>query len=193
MWGSGGSGDGQFNLPHFVTTDVDGNVYVTDWGNHRAQEFDAGGTFQLSWGHSGTGDGEFNHPEGIAVTPDHIIYVVDGENHRVQKFQSQVSVEEAPWERTKPCFLLHQNYPNPFNPMTSIGFELQKESVVGLCIFDVQGRLIRTLANGNLPRDHHTYTWNGIDNSGHAVGSGVYCYRLRASDEVMSRYMMLVR
>ena len=62
-----------------------------------------------------------------------------------------------------------------------------------LHVYDAQGRLVRTLLEGSLPGDYYSYRWNGNDNSGQAVGSGLYGYRLRAGDEIQTGKMMLVK
>jgi hypothetical protein len=64
--------------------------------------------------------------------------------------------------------------PNPFNPETTIEFSLSERSKVSMTIYDVSGKLIRTLADGELPVGDHAMAWNGRDNSGQAVSSGVY-------------------
>ena len=87
-WGTLGSGDGQFNLPHYLDVDSSGYVYVADCGNHRVQKFTSDGTFVTKWGSYGSGDGQFNQPCGIAVDSLGHVYVTDYGNHRVQKFTS---------------------------------------------------------------------------------------------------------
>jgi DNA-binding beta-propeller fold protein YncE len=59
MWGSTGTSDGQFNEPHGIAVDSDGNVYVVDRFNHRIQKFTSTGIFLDKWGGFGTGDGKF--------------------------------------------------------------------------------------------------------------------------------------
>lgn len=85
-WGSRGPGDGQFYFPNGVAADADGNVYVTDRGNHRVQKFTSAGSYVAQWGTEGTGDGQFQEPLGIAVGPDGNVYVTDGRS--VQKFST---------------------------------------------------------------------------------------------------------
>ncbi|MEW6599796.1 MAG: MopE-related protein [Nitrospirota bacterium] len=87
-WGTGGTGDGQFDSPYGIAVDSTGFVYVVDYGNHRIQKFSPDGMFITKWGTHGSGDGQFNGPYGIAVDGDGYIYVADEGNHRVQKFTS---------------------------------------------------------------------------------------------------------
>ncbi len=92
MWGSGGSGDGQFNFIKEwiagVAVDSAGNVYVTDAGNYRVQKFDSAGKFLAKWGTEGSADGQFEEPGGIAVDAAGNVYVVDSRNYSIQKFDS---------------------------------------------------------------------------------------------------------
>jgi tripartite motif-containing protein 71 len=84
-----GSGDGQFNevqLEMGVAVDGSGNVYISDPGNGRIQEFSGTGTFVTKWGSPGTGDGQFNRPIGVATDAAGNVYVADWRNSRIQKF-----------------------------------------------------------------------------------------------------------
>jgi hypothetical protein len=75
-------------------------------------------------------------------------------------------------------FTLEQNYPNPFNPSTTIKYSLPVESNVKLNIFNSLGEEVALLVNGNIPAGYYDYEWNGTNNSGHKVSSGMYFYRI---------------
>jgi protocatechuate 3,4-dioxygenase beta subunit len=77
-------------------------------------------------------------------------------------------------------FALDQNYPNPFNPSTSIRFSLPQQSTVVLKIFNLLGQKVATLAQGVRPAGTYQVSWNGTDDLGRSVGSGLYFYRLTA-------------
>jgi hypothetical protein len=84
------------------------------------------------------------------------------------------SVEAAPIKTS-----LHQNTPNPFNPTTSISFDLARDGRVSLRIFDVSGRLVRTLVDRSMKAGlRQSLTWNGLSDAGTRVSSGVYFYQL---------------
>jgi len=89
-------------------------------------------------------------------------------------------------------FALHPNYPNPFNPVTSIRFELPQPGPATLRIYDLSGRLVRTLVDGRLPAAVYVQTWDGTDDRGLPVASGVYHMRLTAPGSVATRKMMLI-
>ncbi len=88
---------------------------------------------------------------------------------------------------------LEQNHPNPFNPRTEIKFALETDGRVDLKVFDVNGRLVRTLVADSMPAGEHRVIWEGRDQKGNSVGSGVYLYRLSANGEVKSRTMVLIK
>ncbi len=95
-------------------------------------------------------------------------------------------------------FLLEQNYPNPFNPTTHIGFRIPPGGrsdfgFVDLKIFDIQGRLVKTLINENRQIGEYSVTWNGTDDNGKQVSSGIYIYRLKSGDFYEAKRMLLLR
>jgi hypothetical protein len=90
-------------------------------------------------------------------------------------------------------FRLAQNYPNPFNPVTTFTYDLPVATPVKLSIYDLTGRLIRTLRNGTVePAGRHKATWNGRDDQGRAVAAGVYFYRLETEGYTETRRMTLI-
>lgn len=88
---------------------------------------------------------------------------------------------------------LHQNHPNPFNPSTTIEYYLPEKANVRLEIYDISGRLIATLADGEMESGAHAITWNGFDNGGRPVASGIYFSRLAAGKEAISKKMIMLR
>jgi hypothetical protein len=87
---------------------------------------------------------------------------------------------------------LFQNQPNPFSPETRIAFDLPKAGPVELVIYSVNGRLIRGLVKDTRPAGRHTASWNGRDDAGVKVGSGIYFYQLTAAGVAESRRMILL-
>jgi hypothetical protein len=89
---------------------------------------------------------------------------------------------------------LGANVPNPFNPATTIHYRLARETEVRLGIYDVTGRLMRLLVDGELQRaGDQRLRWDGLDDGGRPVASGVYLYRLEVADQSFTRKMVLMK
>jgi hypothetical protein len=89
--------------------------------------------------------------------------------------------------------MLGANVPNPFNPSTAIHYAIGRRASVTLKIYDVSGRLVRTLVDGIVDRGVYRALWDGRDHGGRRLCSGVYFYRLRVDDVSTSRKMLLLR
>jgi hypothetical protein len=88
------------------------------------------------------------------------------------------------------------NFPNPFNPYTTIQFSVAAELAsahVRLEIFNIRGQRVRTLVNDIKLPGHHSVVWDGRDDHGRSVGSGVYFYRLQAGDFSQTKRMLLLK
>ncbi len=96
-----------------------------------------------------------------------------------------------PGGQTPKSFVLFQNYPNPFNPETEIRFYLDKTRKVAVKIYNTRGQLVKTLVHGSLPAGFHTLLWNGTNNQGQSVPSGVYIYTLEVTREVNNNGVLL--
>jgi hypothetical protein len=95
---------------------------------------------------------------------------------------------------TKPyTFTLHSNYPNPFNPETRLRFEVGAQIDVKLAVYDVLGRIIRSFDKQEYTPGRYTINWDGKDNNGSYVSSGIYIYRMKAGDFVDHKKMTLIR
>jgi hypothetical protein len=88
---------------------------------------------------------------------------------------------------------LYQNVPNPFNPTTQIRFDVATPGRVHLRVYDVAGKLVRTLVDETRPAGRYTETWAGLDVAGAKVASGVYFYRLDAAGFAATRKMVLLQ
>ena len=100
----------------------------------------------------------------------------------------QKSIDGVPTE-----FALHRNYPNPFNPTTTISFELPQASTVQLEVFDMMGRKVATLVDGELAAGIHQAQWNARSDAGAKVASGVYLYRITAGEFTSVQNMLLLK
>jgi len=86
-----------------------------------------------------------------------------------------------------------KNWPNPFNPITKIEFSLPREGHVSLKVFNVRGELVRTLVDGNRPAGPQIVEWDGSNDRGHSVASGVYFYETRTAGKSTIQKMALVK
>jgi hypothetical protein len=90
-------------------------------------------------------------------------------------------------------FALHANYPNPFNPTTTISYELLVTGNIELRIFNQLGQEVRTLVNERQHPNYYRIQWDGRDNAGKQMVSGIYVYRLQADSFSRSRKMVLIK
>jgi flagellar hook assembly protein FlgD len=102
-------------------------------------------------------------------------------------------VEEAATEIAAAGTHVAANYPNPFNPKTTLPFSLAAPGHVRLAIFDVAGRLQRTLVDAQLPAGEHWVNWDGRDEAGSELASGVYFSRFEAGATSEVRKLLLLR
>lgn len=106
----------------------------------------------------------------------------------------------AAWAAAKPLAAvplansLSQNYPNPFNPETTIRYDLSSDAIVSLAVYNIAGQVVRKLVDGeSLAAGQYQAVWDGRNESGTSVASGMYFYLLRAGDYVAKRKMVLLR
>ncbi len=139
---------------------------------------------------NGSGDAEFTFsvdrkaPFGKDTTLTAVISTPEG-----QKWTKDITIEVA----TPKDYKLYDNYPNPFNPSTKIAFELPKASHVRLVIYDVVGREVARIADGDYPAGYTELTWNGINRNGEQVSSGVYFYRISTDNWSAIKKMLMLR
>jgi len=107
-----------------------------------------------------------------------------------QSFDDIGSVTNTDTESTElpGAFALHQNYPNPFNPSTEIRFDMANTANVTLAVFDMLGRQVTTLVNGQMPAGSHSVSFDASQ-----LTSGVYMYRLSNGAETLTRTMLLMK
>lgn len=113
-----------------------------------------------------------------------LVRTLDGD-----EFRSPIATVSLP----ELALALHQNHPNPFNPQTTIAYDLPSASRVRLLVMDVSGKLVRTLVDETQSSGSRSVIWNGRDDSGNAVSSGVYFYVLDAGKERLTRKLVLLK
>ncbi|MBN1481336.1 DUF3160 domain-containing protein [candidate division KSB1 bacterium] len=90
-------------------------------------------------------------------------------------------------------FALSQNYPNPFNPQTFFKIELPREAFISLRVFDIRGRKVRTLVSSVQPAGQYIVPWDGTDDAGNSLTSGIYYYQMQADRFSDVKRMILLR
>jgi hypothetical protein len=106
------------------------------------------------------------------------------------------TVTDVPYEYNSDVpdgFLLSQNYPNPFNSTTTLEFALPARSHVSMVVVNTLGQHVKTLLNRTLPAGTYRVSWDGTNDDGQPVSSGVYLYRLTAGEMVLRRKMTLIK
>ena len=88
---------------------------------------------------------------------------------------------------------LYPNYPNPFNPSTNISFNLSEEGNITIDIFNIKGQKIKNMVNDKLGVGKHTVTWDGTDNNGNHLSSGIYLYQMKTDTYISMRKMLLLK
>jgi flagellar hook assembly protein FlgD len=107
-------------------------------------------------------------------------------------FGNTVGITEREIEMVK-AFSILNNYPNPFNPSTTIAYELAEPTAVSINIYDAVGKFVKNIENSEKGAGYHSTIWNGKDEKGSPVSSGVYFYRLQTDMYVETRQMLLLK
>jgi hypothetical protein len=117
-----------------------------------------------------------------------------GESERTNVVSTLGTVLEVDGPEYTRSMILKQNYPNPFNPDTKIVFSVPEQQEINLYIFNIKGELVKTLiANKMFNAGEHTIVWNGTNDSGYSVASGLYIFRLKVDQKTSLRKGMLLR
>ena len=118
----------------------------------------------------------------------------DLEIERAELNGGRFRVDTGEGARIRPwTFALLQNQPNPFNPETTLRYEIPEACQVRLEIFDMLGQRVRTLVREYQAAGSYEVRWNGLDDGGRTMASGLYFYRLQAEERVQIRKMTLLR
>ncbi len=138
-------------------------------------------------------DGETGSPIPVSNGVAHLRQA-NGGSYELRVFTGGLSAVSAPPDADLPKeYALHENYPNPFNAETIIEFELPRAVTVELTVFNQQGQKVVSLVRGQRNAGYHKVNWNGKNETGRAVASGIYLYRLDAGGFVVTQKMLLLR
>jgi hypothetical protein len=116
---------------------------------------------------------------GIDENNELYICTFNGSNSKIYRFKptavSNINLSE---KSQVTDFSLGENYPDPFNPITQIPFSVSKSSFINISIYDINGRLVRTLIQSQLSAGSHSVIWDGKDERGNTQSSGLFLYQL---------------
>ena len=183
------------NLSYFDGLAIDGagNIYVSCWGNNSIYRYDNAFSQpgeRVSSGHSGPADIFYNQLDNTLAVPNYFSDVVEF----IPMTPAGIDETLGP---TSPSVCLSQNYPNPFNPTTTITFDIAGEGGtprhVQLGVYDIHGREVTQLIDGELGPGTHRIVWNGRNHGMEQVPSGTYLYTLRYGENRYTRKMHLLR
>lgn len=177
-----------------LAADGAGNIYVSCWGTNSIYRYDSAFSQPaelVSSGHNGPADIFYNLEDDILAVPNYYANVVD--------FLpiAPTGVEDETPARMPRAFSLSQNYPNPFNPTTTISFDIPGtpggKQKVSITISDIRGRQVVRLVDAEYEPGSHRVIWNGRDEEGRSVPSGIYLYTLHSGGHVSTKKMVLLK
>ena len=90
-------------------------------------------------------------------------------------------------------FEIYQNYPNPFNPVTSLRYNLTEDGLVKITIYDMMGRIVKTLVNSSQTAGYSTIQWNATNDRNESVSAGLYLYTIQAGEFRQTKKMVLLK
>ncbi len=122
------------------------------------------------------------------VTDEHFVEV--GGAYKISNSESD---QELKLTEVPETYVLIQNYPNPFNPTTTIRFGLPEGQHVSIKVYSVTGQLIKTLVDDYLSEGYHQVIWDGLNEYGNKVASGIYIYEMRTKNKRLIKKMLLAK
>ena len=90
-------------------------------------------------------------------------------------------------------YVLHQNYPNPFNPVTTLSYDLPEDALVNITIYDMIGRIVKTIINGQQTAGYKFIQWNATNDYGKPVSAGIYLYTIQTGEFRQTKKMVLLK
>ena len=185
------------SAPYLNTRAIGARVRVVAGGMSMIREVDGGSgfisqgslTLEFGLGAAAVADSvQIIWPDGY----HHLMLNVPGDQ-RLLVTQPETAVDDDGPAPTPLAFRVYDNYPNPFNPSTTIRLDLPAAQRVRLGIYAVDGSLVRTLFDEELPAGTHQAVWDGRDRRGGRAASGVYFYRVETPGAAVTRKMVLVK
>ena len=117
-------------------------------------------------------------------------YTVTSENGEFVLDNTSLSIDNGIMPKE---FVLHQNYPNPFNPVTSLRYDLPENGLVNITVYDMIGRMVKTLVNGSQTAGFKSVQWNATNDRNEPVSAGLYLYTIQAGKFRQAKKMVLLK
>ena len=122
------------------------------------------------------------------------IYSNDNDEEEVTVQLTGIAVElSVDGHQIPDKFTLHQNHPNPFNPVTTLRYDLPEDTMVNITIYDMMGRVVRTMVNTQQNTGFKSVRWNATNDVGSSVSAGLYLYMIQAGDFRQTKKMVLLK
>ena len=135
-------------------------------------------------------DTSFNITPYNPSNPDDVIYIKDLILSFRENYSSSLSSKNKLVPRS---FSLYQNFPNPFNPSTTIAYNLNEKSYVYVVVYDLSGRLVKTLFYGSQDVGYNSLVWDSTNNENEPISGGLYIYSVRTDNSLLSKKMLLLK
>lgn len=198
-WGSPGSGEGQFSHLYTLGSGEKNKVFAPDapspYSNHRVQKFTSGGVFVTQWGSQGNGNGQFQVPFSAVVDSEGYVYISDPSLNRIQKFRKTIvgvdvcEVPIVPARVLTPVSCL----PNPVKTTAIFKYRLATQGETRLNLYNALGRRIRSFGFIKAGNGVHDLIWDGKDENGRTVSSGVYFISLESNGDKRLTMITVIR
>jgi len=195
------NGTFQYGLTAY-TADInnDGNMDIVGTaGDRQVSWFENSGGDNITWTRHYI-KSNYRYPWGLFVADmdnDEDNDVIAGSNYygNIFLFKNGLNVNSigSNCDNLFTTFSLNQNYPNPFNPSTTINFTISEAGSVQLKIYNIEGQLVKSLLNERKTAGEYSVKWNGTNNSGNKISSGVYFYKLTSNNISETKRMILLK
>ena len=144
-----------------------------------------------TWIDFSTGLESYDYSVSQLVATDEYLYKTGG---TFNSYQIPLPDLDAHWESTQLVeFTLSQNYPNPFNPVTAIHYDLPEDALVNITIYDMMGRIVKTMVNSRQNAGFKSIQWNATNNAGQPVSAGLYLYTIQAGAFRQTKKMVMLK
>jgi len=145
----------------------------------------------VNWIDFSNGLESYDYSVSQLVATDEFLYKTGG---TINSYQIALPELETYWQGNNVVeFNLSQNYPNPFNPVTTLRYEVPRESYINITIYDILGNVVSDLVSHNQTAGYKSIQWNATNNHGHPVPAGIYLYSIEAEGLRQTKKMVLLK